>query len=50
MAVVAAHLYERDLAEAEQYILAVEFRSRDGRSWGAVGGGPTAAAAIDSGD
>jgi hypothetical protein len=27
-------------------VLAVEFRSRDGRSWNAVGGGPTVAAAI----
>jgi hypothetical protein len=27
-------------------IVAVEFRSRDGRSWQAIGGGPTLAAAI----
>jgi hypothetical protein len=28
-------------------ILAVEFRSPDGRSWNAIGGGDTVAAAID---
>jgi hypothetical protein len=30
----------------EQRILAVEFRSPDGRSWNAIGGGDTVAAAI----
>jgi hypothetical protein len=30
----------------EQFILAVEFRSGDGRLWHAVGGGPTVAAAL----
>jgi hypothetical protein len=30
-----------------QRILAVEFRSPDGRSWNAIGGGDTLAAAID---
>ena len=33
-------------AAPEQRILAVEFRSRDGRSWKAIGGGATVAAAI----
>jgi hypothetical protein len=31
----------------EQRILAVEFRSPDGRSWHAIGGGATVPAAID---
>jgi hypothetical protein len=31
----------------EQRILAVEFRTDDGRRWNAIGGGPTVAAAID---
>ena len=30
-----------------QLILAVEFRSSDGRSWSAIGGGATVAAALD---
>ncbi len=30
-----------------QRILAVEFRSTDGRSWSAIGGGDTVAAALD---
>jgi hypothetical protein len=30
-----------------QRILAVEFRSSDGRSWSAIGGGDTVAAALD---
>jgi hypothetical protein len=30
-----------------QLILAVEFRSTDGRSWSAIGGGATVAAALD---
>jgi len=34
-------------AAPEQRILAVEFRSPDGRSWHAIGGGATVAAAID---
>jgi hypothetical protein len=33
-------------AAAEQRILAVEFRSADGRCWNAIGGGATVAAAI----
>jgi|SRR5665647_3022717 hypothetical protein len=33
-------------AAAEQRILAVEFRSPDGRCWNAIGGGATVAAAI----
>jgi hypothetical protein len=33
-------------AASEQRILAVEFRSGDGRSWNAIGGGATVAAAI----
>jgi hypothetical protein len=33
---------------SEQRILAVEFRSEDGRTWSAIGGGPTIAAAIRS--
>jgi hypothetical protein len=32
---------------SKQRVLAVEFRSPDGRTWRAVGGGPTAAAAIE---
>jgi hypothetical protein len=35
------------LTASRQPILAVEFRSRDGRSWNAVGGGTTVAAAIE---
>ena len=31
---------------AEQRILTVEFRSLDGRSWNAIGGGPTVADAV----
>jgi hypothetical protein len=31
---------------SDQHILAVEFQSQDGRSWSAVGGGATIAAAI----
>ncbi|HUK99122.1 MAG TPA: hypothetical protein VLV46_15885 [Gaiellaceae bacterium] len=31
-----------------QRILTVEFRARDGRSWSAIGGGATVAAAIAS--
>jgi hypothetical protein len=31
---------------SEQRILAVEFRSEDGRTWRPIGGGPTIAAAI----
>ena len=31
----------------EQRILAVEFRSPDGRAWSAIGGGATVAAAIE---
>ena len=31
---------------SEQRILAVEFRSSDGRSWNAIGGGDTVVAAI----
>jgi hypothetical protein len=34
-------------AAPEQRILAVEFRSPDGRSWHAIGGGATVPAAID---
>jgi hypothetical protein len=34
-------------AALAQRILAVEFRSPDGRSWDAIGGGATVAAAID---
>jgi hypothetical protein len=34
-------------ALTEQRILAVEFRSPDGRHWHAIGGGTTVAAAID---
>ncbi len=34
-------------AAPAQRILAVEFRSTDGRSWNAIGGGATVAAAID---
>jgi xanthine/CO dehydrogenase XdhC/CoxF family maturation factor len=34
-------------AAPPQRILAVEFRSPDGRSWNAIGGGDTVAAAID---
>jgi hypothetical protein len=41
---------ERRLVEApaspDQRSLAVEFRSRDGRSWSAIGGGATVAAVI----
>jgi hypothetical protein len=33
-------------AAPEQRILVVEFRSPHGRSWNAIGGGPTVAAAI----
>ena len=33
-------------AAPEQRILAVEFRSGDGRTWNAIGGGATVAAAI----
>jgi hypothetical protein len=33
---------------SEQRILAVEFRSDDGRSWNAIGGGATVVAAIAS--
>jgi hypothetical protein len=33
-------------AAPTQRILAVEFRSRDGRHWNAIGGGATVAAAI----
>ncbi len=33
-------------APPRQRILAVEFRSPDGRSWNAIGGGATASAAI----
>jgi hypothetical protein len=34
------------MAACEKRILAVEFRSRDGGSWNAIGGGPTVAAAV----
>jgi hypothetical protein len=34
-------------AAPAQRILAVEFRSTDGRSWNAIGGGATVAAAIE---
>lgn len=34
-------------AAAKQRIVAVEFQSRDGRSWNAIGGGATVAEAID---
>ena len=33
-------------AAPEQHVLAVEFRSPDGRCWNAIGGGSTVAAAI----
>ena len=33
-------------AAPEQHVLAVEFRSADGRRWNAIGGGATVAAAI----
>ncbi len=36
----------RPAAASPQRILAVEFRSPDGRHWNAIGGGATAAAAI----
>ena len=32
---------------SRQLLLAVEFRSRDGRSWNAIGGGTSVAAAIE---
>ena len=32
---------------SRRLVLAAEFRSRDGRSWNAIGGGPTIAAAIE---
>ena len=35
------------VATAKERVLTVEFRSGDGRSWNAIGGGPTVAAAID---
>jgi hypothetical protein len=35
-----------DVVTSEQCILAIEFRSQEGRSWHAIGGGPSVAAAI----
>lgn len=34
-------------AASDDRILAVELRSRDGRRWTAIGGGPTVAAALE---
>jgi hypothetical protein len=41
------HLRLADRAAAKQHILAVTFRSTDGRRWSAVGGGETVAAATE---
>lgn len=35
-----------DVVTSEEWILAVDFRSHEGRSWSAIGGGPTVAAAV----
>ena len=43
---IAPRLHPVAPAAPEQRILAVEFRSPDGRYWNAVGGGATVAAAI----
>jgi hypothetical protein len=42
----AIRVEEMHVDAPEQRILTVEFRSRDGRSWSAVGGGRTIAAAV----
>jgi xanthine/CO dehydrogenase XdhC/CoxF family maturation factor len=41
------HLLSPEGAAAKQHILAVTFRSADGRRWDAVGGGESIAAAIE---
>lgn len=41
------HLLPAEPAAEEQHILAVTFRSSDGRRWYAIGGGETIAAAIE---
>lgn len=46
----ALRLLDADTASRkapEELVLTIEFRSSEGRSWTAIGGGPTVAAAID---
>ncbi len=46
MTVALAHERRAPAGHAEHQVLNVEFRSAEGRSWTAIGGGATVAAAI----